>query len=390
MEYYVLNDYREEPPKKLNHKKVIKLIIFLTTVITLIVLFSLYIGNSEFRGWTDKYIFRKEITENTGSIIEVDTGSNSYIYAYDRYVVVLNRNHLQNYNSIGNKESEIELTITNPIFSSNGRYLCVAERGGNKVYLISGEHIIWQKDTEGEISQVYVNKNGYVAVNHKTVVKLFNTDGKDIATAYLSSTYAIDTAVSNDNSELAIAEINYSGSLIQSSVKIISVDKVQTDSDNAIIYTYKAEKKSIITGIHYQDGNTLICMFDGKIIKGREEIFSEETKFDSDTLFADINLSGYTVEIRKTKAGIFGSEAQVEIKQVSNGKINIYTTNLIPKEIKTYENVIALNLGTEVHFIDTNGWLIKKYTSTRNVKDIVVCGNLAGILYKDRIELLSL
>ncbi len=83
----------------------------------------------------------------------------------------------------------------------------------------------------------------------------------------MSSTEAIDTAISNDNSELAIAEINFSGSLIQSGIKIISIEKSQTDAENSIIYRYKADKKSIITSIRYNNEKTLVCMLDNCIIK---------------------------------------------------------------------------------------------------------------------------
>ena len=390
MEYYVLNDYKQQPPRKINKKKVVKTTIIFIAVLIFIVLFAMYVGNGEFRGWIDKYILGKEITENTGAIIEVDSESNSYIYAYDRYIVVLSRNHLQNYNGSGSKESDVEITITNPLFASSGKYLCVAEKGGNKLYLISGEHILWQKDLEQEISQISVNRNGYVSVSHKTTVKMYSNEGKELTTAYLSSTYAIDTAVSNDNEELAIAEINYSGSLLQSSVKIISVQKAASDPENAVVYTYKADKKSIITNIKYQDGNMLILMFDNGIMKRVGEETLEETKFDGETIFADVNLNGNTVQVRKSKSGLFSSEGQVEIKQVSTGKTNIYMSDSLPKAIETYEDVIALNLGTQVDFIHTNGWLIKKYTSTRNIKDVVICGNLAGIIYKDKIELVNL
>ena len=291
MDYYEFKDYKEDPKKKLNTKKVIWATIIGFFCVAIIVLVSMYIGNNEFRGWTDKYIFGKEMTENTGAIIDVDGESNSYVYAYDRYVIVLNKNHLQNYSASGNKEADIEITITNPIFASNGRYLCIAEKEGTKLYLISGEHILWQKDLENEIVQISVNKNGYVSVSHKSSVKLFNNEGKDLTTAYLSSTYAISSAVSDDNEELAIAEVNYSGGLIQSSIKVISVDKAQKDPENAVIYTYKADKKNIITNIKYQSRNTLVCMFDSQITKKSNEDVAEELKFDQDTLFADINLN---------------------------------------------------------------------------------------------------
>lgn len=390
MKYYVLDDYRKDGEKQLNKKKVIKTIAIFCAIVIFAILFSLYVASAEFRGWIDKYIFRKEITENTGAIIETDDDSNSFIYAYDNYIIVLNKNTLHSYSSSGEEVAKIDITITNPLFASSGRYLCVAEKSGNKLYLISGSNIIWQKDLEDPISQIYVNKNGYVSVSHKTIVKLFSLEGRDVTTAYLSSTCAIDSVVSNDNSELAIAEINYSGSIIQSSVKIISIEKAQTDANNAVIYTYKAEAKSIITNLYYQDNDTLICMFDNKILKRNGEEIIEETTFGNDTLFADINLNGYTVEVKKKSTGLFSAEAQVEMKQVSNEKINLYKVDALPKAMETYQDVIALNLGTEVHFIHTNGWLIKKYTSTRDIKDVVICANVAGIIYKDKIELVNL
>ena len=390
MDYYVFKDYKEDPEKKLNTKRVIKVSIIGVVFIIAVVLVAMYIGNNEFRSWTDKYIFGKEMTENTGAIIDVDSESNSYVYAYDRYITVLNKNHLTNYSASGNKESDLEITITNPIFASNGKYLCIAEKGGNKLYLVSGEHILWQKDLENEIAQLSVNKNGYVSVSHKSAVKLFNCDGKDLTTAYLSSTYAISSAVSDDNEELAIAEVNYTGGLIQSSIKIISVGKAQTDPDNAVIFTYKADKKSIITNIRYQSGKTLVCMYDNQVLKRSNEDVVEELKFDQDTLFADIDLNGYIMEIRKNKNGLFNQEAQLQIKQVGSLKTNIYTLPMLPKDVTTYGDVIAVNMGTEVDFVGTNGWLLKKYTSTKNVKNVVVCGSVAGIVYKDKIELIGL
>ncbi len=63
---------------------------------------------------------------------------------------------------------------------------------------------------------------------------------------------------------------------------------------------------------------------------------------------------------------------------------------MLPKAISTCENVIAVNMGTEVDFINTSGWLIKKYTSSRNIKNVVVGSSIAGIVYKDKIEIIGL
>ncbi len=392
MKYYLFDeDYEKQKKPVLNKKRLLKVIVLSTTFVLVTILFALYIANAEFRGWTDKYILGKEMTENTGVIIKTDVDlSDANIYAYDRYIAILSKNNLKIYDASGNEAYNIAVTISNPIVSSNGRYFGLAEKGGNKLYLIADGNIMWQKDLENEIAQIYVNENGYISVSHKTMVKLFNQEGKEITTAYLSSTYALDTKVSNDNRELAIAEVNYSGSIVQSNLRIISIEKAQTDKENAVIYSFKAEPKEIVTGMRFQAGNILMYMLDNRIVKRINDSITEEVKFDSDTMFADVNLEDNLLVIKRKQSGLFSSDAQVEIRQISNGKIKIYDSEVVPKSIKTYQNIIALNCGTEAHFISTGGWLVKKYTASRDIKDIVLCTGLAGIIYKDKIELVNL
>ncbi|MCI8352708.1 MAG: hypothetical protein HFJ58_03780 [Clostridia bacterium] len=59
--------------------------------------------------------------------------------------------------------------------------------------------------------------------------------------------------------------------------------------------------------------------------------------------------------------------------------------------MKSKGDNIALNLGSRIDFINTNGWLIKRYISQREVQDIVLAEQIAGIIYsKDKVEITSL
>ena len=51
---------------------------------------------------------------------------------------------------------------------------------------------------------------------------------------------------------------------------------------------------------------------------------------------------------------------------------------------------MALNLGTEIEFINTDGWLVKRYVANQEITNIVVSDNLAGIIYRDKIEIVNL
>ena len=358
------------------------LIIILTTL--LIVCSGFYITNASFRSFFDRYILGKEITENNASSIDLSGQEDSSIYAYDKYVTVLNKNILTAYTSSAKKEYEVEVVISDALYASNNRYLAIAERNGKALYFISDGNVLWQKEVDGQISSVKVNKNGYVSViilgsTYKAVVTTYNPTGKELFKSYLSSTTAIDTAISNDNKYLAIAEINTSGTLIQSNIKIISVEKAQNDPINSVVSTYNAPNDTLITSIQYHDKNKLVILTHNGINYENEKI-----------TFANVQLDNYAVCVAEKNAGLLSSNTQVTLKNTSTGRENIYTAQGVAKDLKTHKEHVALNLGSEIHFITTNGWLNKKYTSEKEVKDIVIGDKIAGIIYQDKIDVINL
>ena len=74
----------------------------------------------------------------------------------------------------------------------------------------------------------------------------------------------------------------------------------------------------------------------------------------------------------------FSADTVVEIQNTSNGKENVYTIEEVAKAVSSYNNVIAINLGDEVYFVDTNAWLIKRYTSSQVSEKIILGDGVAG------------
>ena len=71
-------------------------------------------------------------------------------------------------------------------------------------------------------------------------------------------------------------------------------------------------------------------------------------------------------------------------------KNNIYNIDGVATSLNAVGDVIAVNLGTEVDFINTSGWLIKRYNSSTEIKDIILGEGIAGIVYTDKIEIVNL
>lgn len=383
-------------PQKVNKKKIIIAIIIAIIVVTAIITIGLYNTNKQARTWIDKNIFRKEIQQDKAVTIEIAENQDSNIYAFNKYIGILDKTKFTIYGNTGNKENELEIQISNPIFSSANRFLAIAENKGQKLYLITDKEITWEAEVEGNISQILVNKNGYVAVvivdtSYKTVIKMYNPQGKELFNTYLSSTRAVDVSISNDNKYLAIAEIDTSGTIIQSNIKVVSIDKASTDPTNSLVNTYKSEENKLITSIKYQEKNKLVCMYTDSIheIANEKDETLIESK-DKKVIFQSISLNGNACQIEEKSSGLFTADSQVNIINIDSKSIKQYTADSIAKELYTYGNIMALNLGTEIEFINTDGWLVKRYVANQEITNIVVSDNLAGIIYRDKIEIVNL
>lgn len=382
--------------KKINKKKIAILTIIIVLIIAAIITIGLYSTNDKAREWIDKNILRKEVLQDKVATIDLKENQDSNMYAFNKYIGILNKNKFTIYGSTGSQEKTLDLQISNPILGSANRFLAIAENKGKKVYLISDKDIAWEAEVEGNISQVHVNKNGYVAVvivdtSYKTVIKTYNPQGKELFNTYLSSTRAVDVSISNDNKYLAIAEVDTSGTMIQSSIKVISIDKASTDPTNSLENTYKGEENKLITNIKYQNKNKLVCMYTDSIhqIENGEDITLIDNQ-NKKVIFQSVNLVNRACSIEEKSSGLFTADSLVNIVNIENHEIKQYTASSVTKELYTYGNIIAINLGTEVEFISTDGWLVKRYVANQEITNIVVSDSIAGIIYRDKIEIINL
>lgn len=393
-----MKDYWEEPEiKKINKKKIIIATIIAIIIIALVTTVIIYINNKEARNWIDKNILQKEKTQNNLPSIEIEEGNNSNIYAFNKYIGILNKNNFKIYDNTGKEEKTLTLEISKPIFNSNNRYLAVAEEKGQKLYLIADKEILWEREIEGNISQITVNKNGYVAVtivdtSYKTVVELFDSQGTSLFKTFLASTRVVSTSISEDNKYLAIAQVDTSGTMIQSNIKVMSIEDAKNKNEDTIKKEYNGENNELITNIKYQEKNKLLCMYTDKIteIKSDETVETLQEFKDKKISFASIELSNSSVTIEEKSSGLFTADSVINIMNSDNKSTALYTAEAVTKEIYTSGNIIALNLGSEVEFVNTSGWLVKKYIADQEITSIVVSNSIAGIVYRDKIEIINL
>ena len=390
-----MDNEEEKIIRELNIRKIVMIIIIGIIAVAIIGIFSLYIAEEDFRKWVDISILRKDVTSENVATIDLNVDKNNQIYCYNKYICILNEKNLKLYNQTGENITDISVDINTAIFSSNDKYLAIAEKNGQEFCVITDKTYSWRQKVDGEILQVNINKNGYVALittdtTYKSIITVYDQDGKQVMRNFLGSSRVTDITISNDNKFVAYAELDTSGTLIKSSVKIISIEKAQAKSEDFIVYEKEADISKMIIKVQYQEKNNLICVYDDSIniIKDYKE--SEMLKNTDEITFVSGNLNNGIAYIKEKRNGIFDYSSTLEIINSSNNQEYTYSFDEIAKEMYTYGNIIGVNIGTEIYFVNTNGMLIKKYTSNQEITNVVMSNNLAIVIYKDRIEIINL
>ena len=386
----------ENKPKKTNNNK-IKIIVTAIIAVIIILMIILYSTVTPVRKFFDKYIFRKIVSEEKLVSIQLDYDSNVNIIGYNKYICVLAENKLKQYQASGNLANEIKLEVSNPIYNVNNRYLVIAEKGSSKFYLVADNKIAWEKEVDGNISKVDVNRNGYVTIiltgtTYKSVIVTYDSKGNELFKTYISKSLALDATISSDNLSMAFAEIDTSGTQIQTTIKIISIEKAKAN-DDYITYTYSAPSNSLITNIEYQNKNKLVCIYDDSIHVIENNQDQEIMKLQEDDKKinqADIRLTNYVYRTVEKSTGLFQADTAIEMMNLESKKETVYTVEGVVKNIYCYDNILAVSLGQEVEIFNTSGWLIKKYTSSQDVQGIVLTNGIAGIVYRDKLEFVNL
>ena len=381
--------------KELGIKRILKIIFIVVIIVCLCCIVFVYFYKQDFRKWVDINIFRKNITNENINTIYLDTNKNNQIYCYGKNICILNDKNLKVYNPFGESITEVAIDINTAIFDSYDKYLAIAEKNGQNVCVIFDKDIIWKQKVDGEIKKISLNRNGYLAIittdtTYKSIIIVYDSNGKQLLKNYLSTARVTDVSISNDNKYVAYSELNTSGTLLQSNVEILSIEKASNDSEEAKIFSYQSDLSTMIVDIKYQNKDNLVCVYDNSVNVIHQNENKQLLEINNTTTFVSVNLSNAIAYISEVSTGLFGSDAILNIVNTANNQTTTYNLDENPKELYTFENIIGVNTGTDIYFINTIGMLVKRYTSNQEISKVILSNNVALIIYKDRIEIIEL
>lgn len=299
--------------------------------------------------------------------------------------------------SVKSEYSENKI-VTGFTTNSCGDYFAVVSKDTNEIYLFKESELLWKNSFNWKIINISVNKNGYVTViysqsGYKSSIKIFKPNGTELFTTYLASTYAVDVEISNDNKTLYIAEMDTEGIKIKSNIKIIDIAKIEAGVGvNPDVEIVPLGVDDLVVDIEFEDSNKLFIQGDSKICymtpdKNITKICDFDTK---NTLFVSIDNINVPVVVEKVSTGIFTNETNLKI--YSKDEILEIKLDRTPQSLDTLNTTIALNLGDEVLFLNEHGKVKKRFELENQLSAVKLYdrGNLAALVFRDRIELVKL
>ena len=368
----------------------VKIISIILLVVSIIAMITTYIVNDNIREFIDTKILKKEISDD--SVKNIYTNSSVIqTMTLAKNIVTLSSGELKVYDFEGNAKNTIKMKIGNPIYD-------VDDKNVTKIYLIEDDKLVWEKTLDVTVEKIEVNKNGYMAVVtkdsvYKSVVLVYSNKGELLLKSYVSNGYVIDIEISPDNKYLVIGEVDYSKTYIESTVKVIDIQKAIKSEEGSVVNTFVKDK--LLVNLKIKENLSIIGQYSDSVVNiGYNKDENKEIYKLSNVYMADIENTRYSFVIKKeeqddiiklknTYVCIIFNESGNEV-----AKYNIGDTT--PKNVIAKLDSIAINLGTELVVINQNGWIKKKYNSTKEISRYDLSSYIIIIWYNDKIDIVGL
>jgi len=317
---------------------------------------------------------------------------NPVFCSYKGNIIQYSNKYLKAINQKGKEEWQIELQMQKPVIKSQGDYLLAADTLGRDVCLIDDNKVKWRNTVEGDIINADINSQGYVAVvhqtkNYKSAVSVYDTTGTKIFTSYIGDRYAISAKIFNSGKQVIVNSIDTSG------VKAISRIDFMDMLGNVLNENYSLD--SVYPQTWCFSNGSAIFLNDSSIIcsdKDNQNIWKIE--YGDESIYASALIKNKYLVI--ASAGRDDPESGSETEGIkiygSSGKLLAsYELNGAVSNISTTDDIIAVNTGAEVYFINTKGKLICTYSSNNEIIQLEMLSNdKAAIITKGNITVVEI
>lgn len=274
----------------------------------------------------------------------------------------------------GGKLWEFSFTGTNPVAATADTYIAVADINGKKILVIKGKSKKWEIETDEPILNISINKDGYTATVHESggcrgAITIYDPSGNVIFTKTYAERYVLNAQVSSDNREVLINTVDITGARAFSSLEI-------TDLYGSFKAGIAAQEQSLFPYIGF--------MSEGRIAAADEEHLvllnrdgSENWNFKYKRVHSTVVVQG---EYFAAAVSVQGSKKIFIEVWDENGRHAVSDPLNEVVNIRNYDDIIAVNTGREVLFMDPECEILGKYSPTADILDVQFLNRIEAVV----------
>lgn len=315
---------------------------------------------------------------------------------YDIYcsdLLIYSNQKVTTYNSRGIKNWEYTLAsgFTPNIYIKN-EFMAITNNSSGKIYLFENKKEILNTKIDGEINEVFLDKNGnyvveYSTSGYKKVLGVYSKKGKNLYNAYLSSDPIVNVEIMNNAKELLVFQTNTSSFKVGINVSIIDGTKESelntiATLDNNFIYDLTIQNRNIIMLL---DDKIVKCNMDTKDIA---DIYTFDS---SQIMFIALSKNYYTVISKELK------EQNTEGYSIISNRFDstkISTLNITdsPKLVKNSNLINCLVYQDSLQVVNKWGVEVKNISIDFPPKDAIIFNNNKSIalIYTNKVYVVNI
>lgn len=346
-----------QPEQKPKTKKII-----LISILAIVCAFCIFAYFNQGKFLSLRFLFTGSTNTNAKSIMKInyDINKKPTFETYNNKVLSITKEGIQAINMSNKVEWEIKLDLANPVVKTEDKYLLVADMGGKGLSLYQDNKKLWSKNVDGKITNIKLNKSGYVLVfNQKDIGKQitgFNNKGtKILEKDYKNQGFLVNADISSDNKKIAALSIFTEKSRVASKVDIF---EIKSSADvNSVPVSGISKEDVLASDIKLFDNGNIVMTADNRIIaldaSGNDKWVKN---FEGGKIFkADISSGNYV--ILETNGPLSNSFFQSKTRQIqvinSDGVIageGVKITSPVT-DIETYKNYFIVNDSSNLYSI---------------------------------------
>lgn len=285
----------------------------------------------------------------------------------------------------GVKTWEFPFASTNPVAVSAENYVAIADMNGKKLLVLKGKTKKWEIETGESILNISINKDGYAATVHespgcKGAITVYDPSGSVIFSKTYAERYVLNAQVSSDNREVLISTVDISGARAFSSLEI-------TDLYGSFKAGVAAQEQTLFPYVGFMsEGRIAAADEENLVLLNRDG--SKNWAFKYKRVHSTVILRG---EYFAAAVSIQGSKKIFIEVWDKNGRHAVSDPINEVVNIRGYDDIIAVNTGREVLFMNTECKSLGKYSPTADILDVQFLNRIeTAVITRESIHIFNL